>query len=60
MGLPILSGIFVSEVYVWTLEDTLKHDADNNTDFIKYWGESAKKKGYVYIVDFAGYAKIKR
>ena len=59
MGLPILSGIFVSEVYVWTLEDTLKYDADNNTDFIKYWGESAKKKGYVYIVDFAGYAKIK-
>lgn len=60
MELPILSGIFVSEVYVWTLEDTLKYDADNNTDFIKYWGESAKKKGYVYIVDFAGYAKIKR
>jgi len=59
MGLPILSGIFVSEVYVWTLEDTLKYDAENNTDFIKYWGESAKKKGYVYIVDFAGYAKIK-
>lgn len=57
MGLPILSGIFVSEVYVWTLEDTLKYDAEKNKDFIKYWSESAKQKGYIYIVDFGGYAR---
>ena len=57
MGLPTLSGIFVSEVYVWTWEDTLKYDAENDTDFQKFWGESARKKGYIYIVDFAGYAK---
>lgn len=57
MGLPILSGIFVSEVYVWTLEDTLKYDAEKNYDFIKYWSESAKQKGYIYIVDFGGYAR---
>ena len=57
MGLPILSGIFVSEVYVWTWEDTIKYDELHGTDFQKFWGESARKKGYIYIVDFAGYAK---
>ena len=57
MGLPTLSGIFVSEVYVWTWADTLKYDAENDTDFQKFWGETARKKGSIYIVDFAGYAK---
>lgn len=57
MGLPILNGIFVSEVYVWTLEDTLRYDAEKGTDFQKFWCDKAKQKGYIYIVDFAGYAK---
>lgn len=57
MKLPNLSGIFVSEVYVWTWEDTLKYDELHDTNFQKFWGEPARRKGYIYIVDFAGYAK---
>lgn len=56
-ALPILKGLFVSEVYVWTWNDTVKFDEENATDFKKYWCDSAKQKGFIYIVDFAGYAK---
>ena len=56
-GLPQLNGLFVSEVYVWTWEDTVRYDEENSTDFCKFWGDAAKQKGYIYIVDFAGYAK---
>lgn len=54
---PGLTGVFVNEVYVWTYEDTLKYDEANNTDYRKLWSDQAKEKGYIYIVDFAGYAK---
>lgn len=56
-SLPVLKGLFVSEVYVWTWDDTAKYDDENSTDFKKFWGDSAKQKGFIYIVDFAGYAK---
>lgn len=52
-----LSGLFVSEVFVWTYEDTLKFDKDNITEFAKYWSQDAINCGFVYIVDFAGYAR---
>lgn len=54
---PNLSGLFVNEVYVWTYEETRKYDEEHGTDFSKNWSEQAKNKGYIYIVDFAGYAK---
>lgn len=54
---PSLSGLFVNEVYVWTYEETRKYDEEHETDFSKNWSEQAKNKGYIYIVDFAGYAK---
>ena len=38
----------------------LKYDELHETNFQKFWGESARRKGYIYIVDFAGYAKIKQ
>lgn len=54
---PTLYSIFVNEVFVWTFEDTRKYDEAHNTDFSANWSVEAKKKGYIYVVDFAGYAK---
>lgn len=54
----LLGGLFVNEVFVWTYEDTVRFDEDNKTDFAKSWSQDAKNCGYIYIVDFAGYARI--
>ena len=48
-------GFVVNEVVVWTFEDTLKFDSENNSDFAKDWCEEARKQGYIYLVDFAGF-----
>ena len=52
-----LSGLFVNEVFVWTKEDTERYDNENNTSFLGYWSDDAISKGFIYVVDFAGYAK---
>ena len=54
-----LYGLFVNEVFVWTKEDTVKNDRENNNNppFLEYWSQDALNQGYVYVVDFAGYAK---
>lgn len=52
-----LGGLFVNEVFVWTKEDTERYDNDNNTSFLGHWSQDAISKGYIYVVDFAGYAK---
>ena len=53
------SGLFVNEVYIWTYEETLLYDEKHPVQdpFAKRWSPEAIKKGYVYIVDYAGYAK---
>ena len=53
-----LSGLFVNEVFVWTKEDTERYDKENNTDFLRRWSQDAINKGYIFVVDFAGYAKL--
>lgn len=53
----VLNGLFVNEVFVWTFADTLKFDQENNTNFTQFWSQDAIACGYIYIVDFAGYAK---
>ena len=59
--LPKIEGLFVNEIYVWTYEDTIQYDQKNNLDsehgFARFWSEEAKKQGFIYIVDFAGYGK---
>ena len=39
-----LEGFFVSNIFVWTCEDTLASDEANNTDFASKWSEEAKSK----------------
>lgn len=59
--LNILSGFFVSDVFYWTYADTVAADErvqrDNgyNPDYASGWGEEAKRQGYIFIVDVAGY-----
>lgn len=56
-----LSGFFVSDVFYWTYADTVATDEraqrDNgyNPDYASGWGEEAKRQGYIFIVDVAGY-----
>ncbi|SHK78531.1 ATP-dependent DNA helicase, RecQ family [Chitinophaga jiangningensis] len=51
------SGFIVNEVAVWTYQDTLNADGDNNNGYEKGWCEDAIKQGYIYLVDFAGFGK---
>jgi RecQ family ATP-dependent DNA helicase len=54
-----MEGLFVNEVFVWTYEDSINNDQNNGTNFTEeIWSPEAIEKGFVYIVDFAGYAQI--
>ncbi len=53
---PMLSGVFVSDILVWTYEDTLAYDRAHGSNFAVMWTAQARAQGYVYVVDFAGYA----
>lgn len=54
-GIRGLSNFFVSNIFVWTYEDTINADKANNTDFAKQWCEEAKLNGYIYVVQIAGF-----
>ncbi len=59
-GLYSLAGFFVSDVFYWTYEDSVKADERNLrnnhiTNFASGWSEKAREQGYVFIVDIAGY-----
>ena len=62
-NIDILNGFFVSDVFYWTYEDTLAADkrAENETgrnpDFASGWCDEAKKQGFIFIVNIAGYGK---
>ena len=54
---PTLSGVFVSDILVWTYDDSLRYDNEHGTNFSERWCDEAKRLGFVYVVDFAGYAQ---
>ena len=54
-GKTLLNDFFVSNVFVWTYEDTLASDRANNTDFAARWSPEAKQQGYINIVQIAGF-----
>jgi hypothetical protein len=45
------------------LEDTVEYDKPKydrrppkpQTDFVKYWTDAAKQRGYIYLIEFSGY-----
>ena len=54
---PNLEGLFVNDVFVWTYGDTLASDRKNGKSFADMWCAGAKERGFIYVVDFAGYAR---
>ena len=54
-GKTSLNDFFVSNIFVWTYEDTLAYDKANNTDFAVRWSPEAKQQGYINIVQIAGF-----
>lgn len=50
-----LTGFYVSNVFLWTYEDTIKSDILNGTDFAKKWTTKAKELGYLYVIQIAGF-----
>lgn len=54
-GITSLRNFFVSNIFVWTYEDTLASDRTNNSNFASKWSEGAKKQGYINIVQIAGF-----
>jgi ATP-dependent DNA helicase RecQ len=57
--IELASDFVVNEVVVWSYKDTIEYDERNGTNYKNDWCEAAKQKGFVYIVDFAGYGKVK-
>ncbi len=56
-GISQLKGFFISDVFVWTYQDSLEYDAKNNTNFTERWCPEAIKQGYVVLVQIAGFGK---
>ena len=54
-GIQTLRGFFVSDVSVWTLDDTIKSDQTHGTNFADDWCPAARERGYIYVVQIAGY-----
>ena len=56
-GVSYLRGFFISDVFVWRLQDSLDYDVKNNTNFTERWCPEARKQGYVVLVQIAGFGK---
>ena len=52
-----LIGYYVSDICVWELADSTNYDTTHGTNFTKLWGDKAKQKKYVYVVQIAGIGK---
>ena len=54
-GIQALKGFYISDICVWTYEETVKSDEVHGTNFADNWCEEARKKGFVYVVQIAGF-----
>jgi RecQ family ATP-dependent DNA helicase len=52
------SDFVVNELVVWSYKDTCAFDEKHETNWKTGWCDEAKQKGFIYIVDFAGYGTI--
>lgn len=51
----ILIGLFVSDIFAWEYQDSVKSDKRNGTNYSSKWIPQAKEQGFVYIVKIAGF-----
>lgn len=49
-----LAGFFISSVFVWKYDDTLR---SKKPEYARYWSAKAIQNGYVYVVQIAGFGK---
>lgn len=69
-NIDLLTGFFVSDVFYWSYQDTLDADERREKEFFKNsaqfkykkpepfapkWCNDARKQGYIFIVNIAGY-----
>lgn len=55
-GHTVIQGFRVSNIYKWTLEDTINYDLNNDgANFEQFWTDTAKQRGYIYLIEFSGY-----
>lgn len=52
-----LQGFFVSDVCVWTYNDSVNFDNTHNTNYSANWHQNAIDRGFIYIVQIAGFGK---
>ena len=60
-----MRGFFVSDVSIWSWEDTLKADESARAKaiaqhreyrpFANDWCQAARERGYIYVVQIAGF-----
>jgi len=55
IGIEKLSGFVVSSVYVNTYDETKLSDEKNGTSYSNNWTQTAKERGYIYLIDFSGF-----
>ena len=55
VGRNRVDGLFVSDVYVWRYEDTVRSDNAKGSDYASKWAPGAVQNGFILIVDIAGY-----
>ena len=56
-NVAVLTGFSVSEICVWTYEDSLRTDQANDTNYSANWCQDAIRQGYIYIVQISGFGE---
>lgn len=54
--LPEVTGFVVSSIYVNTYEETFYSDTKNGTTYAENWTQESIDRGFIYLIDFSGYA----
>jgi len=47
----------LEEKYVHDIlnQNEIRRPPKPQTDFVKYWTDTAKQRGYIYLIEFSGY-----
>jgi ATP-dependent DNA helicase RecQ len=51
------TGLAVTDVVRYTYEDSKAYDEERDSNYTEQWSDVFKRKGYTYLVNFAGFAR---
>jgi hypothetical protein len=57
-GLTKIHGFYICDILTYTFKECQEYDEKHNTSFSQKWCNAARKDGFIYLVDIAGYGKI--